>query len=170
MSTTRKPDPNAGALFLAKLLAEDEADRIESMSDEEFLAEQRRTGRDRVRVPTTEELLTRVKAKAEARQAAARPGAHTNGQRTVASGEQAAQANGHGTANGHGLAHETGAVPPVERLPPLSRGQRVALLLAAAFVVAIVVAVVKGSDIVASFRHDSGEMQHEPPPAPKPSP
>ena len=101
MSTTRKPDPNAGALFLAKLLAEDEADRIESASDEEFLAEQKRTGRDRLRVPATDELLT---------------------------------------------------VPPVERLPPLSRGQRVALLLAAAFVVAIVVAVVKGLDVVASFR------------------
>jgi hypothetical protein len=92
VSTTRKPDPNAGALFLAKLLAEDEADRIENLSDEESLAAQKRAGRP--------------------------------------------------------MPDAANTVAPVERLPPLSRGQRVALLLAAAFIVAIVLVAVKRPDVV----------------------
>jgi hypothetical protein len=84
VSTPGKPDPDAGARFLAKLLAQDEAERIESLSDEEFLAESKRTGQDAWPTPTTEELLTKVKARAaqqvqtapdRAAQAAGREGA-----------------------------------------------------------------------------------------------
>jgi hypothetical protein len=64
VSTPGKPDPDAGARFLAKLLAQDEAERIESLSDEEFLAERKRTGHDAWPTPTTEELLAKVKARA----------------------------------------------------------------------------------------------------------
>jgi hypothetical protein len=62
--TEKKPDPLRGALFLANLAAEGEARRIEGLSDEEFLAGQREKGRDSSQVPTTEELLARVKARA----------------------------------------------------------------------------------------------------------
>ncbi len=67
--TEKKPDPLRGALFLANLAAEGEARRIEGLSDEEFLAEQKQNGRDLSRVPTTEELLARVKARAARQEA-----------------------------------------------------------------------------------------------------
>ncbi len=64
MSTPEKPDPDRGGEYLMKLLAEDEADRIEAMSDEEFLAYRKRKGHDRRPVPTAAELIAKVQARA----------------------------------------------------------------------------------------------------------
>jgi hypothetical protein len=72
VSTERKPDPEAGGRYLMNLLAEQEAERIENLSDEEFLAELKATGRDARPVPSAEELIAKVKARA-AREANSAP-------------------------------------------------------------------------------------------------
>jgi hypothetical protein len=64
VSTPDKPDPFRGALFVAKLVAESEAERIEAQSDEEFLAEQKRAGHELPPTPSTGELLERLRARA----------------------------------------------------------------------------------------------------------
>lgn len=153
MSTERKPDPDAGGRYLMKLLAEDEAERIESLSDEEFLAELKATGRDAWPTPSAEELIAKVKARA-ALQANAGP--------------QAAPANGerHASDAVAPIRH----VAPVVRLAPRSRTRLVVSLLAAALVVAIFVVLTKGPAIVAHFREDHPDEPIEPHPPQPPEP
>ena len=69
MTTDDKPDPVGAALFFANLAVDAEAERIKSLSDEEFLAERKRKGRDFSRTPSVEEFLEKVKALAAREQA-----------------------------------------------------------------------------------------------------
>jgi hypothetical protein len=131
-----KPDPARGWMSVEELLAEDEAKRVEKLSDAELHAEMRREGMDPARVPSGEELLARVAARAAAR--AARQGA--------------------------GSVHVAPAAPVVPNAPvvPIDRAKpskpsgaprRLVWLLAAAFVVAVlIVGALKGPAIVAYFR------------------
>jgi hypothetical protein len=61
MSTPDKPDLVRGWLFVEKLLAEEELERIENMSEEELDRELRNLG---VRVPSVEELVAGAEARA----------------------------------------------------------------------------------------------------------
>jgi hypothetical protein len=69
MTTDDKPDPVRAAMFLANLVADAKAERIESLSDEEFLAERKRKSRDLTPTPSVEEFLEKVKALAARQQA-----------------------------------------------------------------------------------------------------
>jgi hypothetical protein len=69
MTTDDKPDPARAARFVANLVVDAEAKRILSLSDEEFLAERKRKGRDLASTPSVEEFLEKVKALAARQQA-----------------------------------------------------------------------------------------------------
>ncbi len=134
--TEKKPDPLRGALFLANLVAEGEARRIEALSDEEFLAEQKQSGRDPSRVPTTEELLARVKARAARQEAdAGRPPRASDVVDDPA---------------------------PRSRVLPIRRSSRLVWILAAAAVVLLILAALNKPAIVARF-HPDGDNGPLPP-------
>jgi hypothetical protein len=124
LSTTDKPDPARAALFLAQLVTDAEAKRRVGFSDEEFLAEQKRKGRDLSQTPSAEEFLERVKVLAARR-------------------EEAATAP---------EVPDTKPTAPVRPLP--RRRRPVWLLAAAAGAVAVVVSLSQGPEIVAHFHPD----------------
>jgi hypothetical protein len=62
MTDADKPDP--GAEFLQRLLAEGEAERVEKLSHEELLSELEGEGYPASRIPTEEQLLARLTARA----------------------------------------------------------------------------------------------------------
>jgi hypothetical protein len=64
MTTPKKVDPALGWMFVEGLLAEDEAKRIEKLSEEELDAEMRHKGKDPARVPSLEQLLAKAKVHA----------------------------------------------------------------------------------------------------------
>jgi hypothetical protein len=66
VSTNNERDDERAARFMKDLAAEVEEERILGLSDEEFLAEMKREGWDPSQLPSTEALLARVKAQAEA--------------------------------------------------------------------------------------------------------
>ena len=142
MSTTDKPDPARAALFLAKLVAEDEAKRIEGLSDEEFQAEQKKKGHDALRTPSTQELLERMKVLA-ARQ---EPAAGGGGEKAVAS------------------------VPPSRPVAPVVpiRRSRIAWLLVAALAIAALFALTRPST-VARLHPDHGKSHSDDDQAPRPT-
>jgi hypothetical protein len=70
VSTPDKADPARGWMYLMNLLAEDERERLEKMSDEEFEREMRAKGRDPARVPSVEQLLAKAATRAGRRVAA----------------------------------------------------------------------------------------------------
>ncbi len=145
MSTERKPDPEAGGRYLMNLLAEEEAERIENLSDEEFLAERKAKGRDAWPTPSAEELIAKVKARAAREANSASQSAPTNGER--AAGAVAA------------IERVFPATAPVVRLVPKSRTRLVVSLLAAALVVAIVIVAAKGPEIVAAFHPEPSPQE-----------
>jgi hypothetical protein len=59
-----KPDPARAWKYAMKLLAEEELQRLDKMSDEDVEDEMRAQGRDPARVPSAEELLTKATARA----------------------------------------------------------------------------------------------------------
>lgn len=67
MSTPDKPDPARAWKFVQKLLDDEEVERIEKLSDEELDTELRAHGRDPARLPSAEELLAKVEARASAK-------------------------------------------------------------------------------------------------------
>jgi hypothetical protein len=66
VSTDKERDAERAARFMEDLAADAEEERILGLSDEELIAEMKREGRDPSQVPSTEALLARVKAQAEA--------------------------------------------------------------------------------------------------------
>ena len=64
MSPTEKPDPVVGALFVANLVADEESARIESLSEEELLAEMQREGEAPPPATSVDDLLAKVTARA----------------------------------------------------------------------------------------------------------
>jgi len=68
VSTPDKPDPARGWLHVETLLALDEAERVEKLSDADFEKEMRAKGRDPARVPSTAELLARATERAKKRE------------------------------------------------------------------------------------------------------
>lgn len=64
MSITEKPDPAIGALYVANLVAEAEAARIEGLSEAELLAEMRRDGDEPPPPMSIDDLLEGVKVRA----------------------------------------------------------------------------------------------------------
>jgi hypothetical protein len=64
VTTPEKPDPARGWIFVENLLAEDEHERIEKLSDEELAAELRADGF--TRVPSAEELMAKAARRAAA--------------------------------------------------------------------------------------------------------
>jgi hypothetical protein len=164
VSTERKPDPEAGGRYLMKLLAEDEAERIENLRDEEFLAERKAKGRDAWPTPSGEELIAKVKARAAREAQSASPSrdardATSAGHEAPADGQRRAL-NGEGNAtDADRFPQASNVVAPVVRLASRSRTRLVVSLLAAALAVAIVVVLTKGPEIVAAFHDD---RPHEP--------
>jgi len=73
MSAQGKVDPARGWMFVEKLLAEEEALRVESLGDEDLDRELRDGGYDPVTVPSVEDLLARAKARAAERARAVEP-------------------------------------------------------------------------------------------------
>src|SRR5258708_6223064 len=67
-STPDKPDPARGWLHVETLLALDEAERVEKLSDADFDKEMRAKGRDPARVQSTAELLARATERAKKRE------------------------------------------------------------------------------------------------------
>ena len=142
MSTTDKPDPARAALFLAKLVAEGEAKRIEGLSDEEFQAEQKKKGHDALRTPSTQELLERVKVLAARQEPAARDG------------------------GGKGVAPASAPKPPA---PVVSiRRSRIAWLLVAALAIAAAFALTRPA-IVARFHPNHGNSNPDDDQSPRPT-
>jgi hypothetical protein len=68
MSTPEKPDLARGWLFIEKLLAEDDLDSVDQVSDEEVERQMNAQGIDVTGMATLEELLARVEARAKKRQ------------------------------------------------------------------------------------------------------
>jgi hypothetical protein len=64
VSTTEKPDPDRAARFFAQLVGDEEAARVQSLSDEELQAEMAREGHSIAEVPSYEALMARVAARA----------------------------------------------------------------------------------------------------------
>jgi hypothetical protein len=131
LSTTEKPDPARAALFLAQLVTDAEAKRRVGLSDEEFLAEQKRKGRDLSQTPSAEEFLERVKVLAARRDEAATAPA----------------------------VPDTRPTAPVRAMP--QRRRLVWLLAAAAIPVAVVVSLSQGPEIVGHFHPDPHEHPRE---------
>jgi hypothetical protein len=67
VTTPEKPDPARGWLFVENLLAEDELERIEKLSDEEIAEELRAAGV--TRVPTADEMMAKAAKRADAAEA-----------------------------------------------------------------------------------------------------
>jgi hypothetical protein len=132
VSTTEKPDPSKAALFLADLVIDGEAERLAGLSDEEFLAEQKRRGRDPSRTPSTEEFLGRVKSLA-ARQEQATPG---------------------------GALPQVEAKANVRALPK-PRRRLLVWLIAAALAAPIVIGLTRGPEIVGHFRDQPDKAARE---------
>jgi hypothetical protein len=142
-----KLDPARVWTLAEDLLAADEAARIEKLRDDELHAEMRREGMDPARVPSAEEMLARVEARA-ARRAAV-------GSR-VPESRRVAPAMPFSPPEESGPTRVAQAVPfePV-RLAPRTprRAPRVVWLLAAALALGIVViAVARAPAIIAYFR------------------
>jgi hypothetical protein len=136
MSTHRKIDPDAGGAYLMKLLAEEEAERLDSLTDEEFLAERKAKARDGWPTPSAEELIAKVKTRAaEPARSGARPALRKDER----------------------VAFAADPVAPVERLAPRRRRTFVTLL-AAAILLGVFVVAAKGPAIVALLR---GDQEHE---------
>jgi Asp-tRNA(Asn)/Glu-tRNA(Gln) amidotransferase C subunit len=64
MTTPKKVDPALAWMFLEGQLAEEEAKRVEKLSDEELDAEMRQDGMDPARAPSLEQLLAKAKVHA----------------------------------------------------------------------------------------------------------
>jgi hypothetical protein len=64
VSTPQKPDPARGWLFVEKLLADDDPERLDKASDEEVERQMREQGVQVSRVPGAEELLAKAAARA----------------------------------------------------------------------------------------------------------
>jgi hypothetical protein len=69
VSTPEKPDPARGWLFIEKLLADDDPERLDKAGDEEVERQMREQGVTVSRVPTAEELLAKAAARAAKRSA-----------------------------------------------------------------------------------------------------
>jgi hypothetical protein len=143
VSPTDKPLSPGATLFVMKRLAEDEAKRIEGLTDAELEAEMTRDGRAPWTPSSTEALLERVKARAAA-------------QRRGPAQAVAAVAP-------EGTAHGGAAVPT--RLHGKRRASRFVALLAAA-IAAVAVAMLEGPAIVAYFRAPTIEPDRGHPPTP----
>jgi hypothetical protein len=143
VSAPDKLDTARGWMFIESLLAKDEAERIEKLSDAELAAEMRREGDDPARAPSGEELLARVAARA-ARRSAEQPF----------------------------VARAVPSVPARPLKPPPAAHQkpsRLAWLLAAALVLgALLIVVVKAPAIVAYFQglQIGPDNERIPPPTP----
>jgi hypothetical protein len=124
MTTPKKVDPALGWMFVEGLLAEDEAKRIEKLSEEDLDAEMRQQGKDPARVPSLEQLLAKAKVHA-AKLEAERP--------------RVAQA----------VPLEPVRLEPV---PPRPTSRLVWLLAAALALGVVVVAVARAPEIIAYFR------------------
>ena len=68
MSTSEKPDLARGWLFVEKLLAEDDLERLAQASDEEVERQMNALGIDVTGRPTAAELIARVEARAKKQQ------------------------------------------------------------------------------------------------------
>jgi hypothetical protein len=73
VNTPDKPDPARGWLHIEKLLALDETERLEKLSDADFEDEMRAKGRDPARVPSAADLLARATERARKREASDKP-------------------------------------------------------------------------------------------------
>jgi hypothetical protein len=73
VSTPDKPDPARGWLHVETLLALDEAERLEKLSDTDFEEEMRAKGRDPARVPSAADLLARATERAKRREVTGKP-------------------------------------------------------------------------------------------------
>jgi hypothetical protein len=69
VSTPEKPDPARAWLFVEKLLADDDPERLDKASDEEVERQMREQGVQVSRVPSAEELLAKAAARAAKRSA-----------------------------------------------------------------------------------------------------
>jgi hypothetical protein len=137
VSPTERPDPVVGALFVANLVADEESARIESLSEEELLAEMQREGEAPPPAMGVEDLLAKVSARAA-------------GQGRVVGPEPAATAKA--------------PTPPEGRVVPLSRRRpRTAWWAAAAASVAAIVgaATLEGPVIVSHFRPPTPQEKAE---------
>jgi hypothetical protein len=73
VNTPDKPDPARGWLYVEKLLALDETERLEKLSDADFEEEMRAKGIDPARVPSAADLLARATERAKKREVSGRP-------------------------------------------------------------------------------------------------
>jgi hypothetical protein len=135
VSAPDKPDLHRGAMFLRKLVLDDQARRA-TLTDEERLAEDARdealyAGEDDARpVPSAEEIIARVMAKAERQRIAAA---------AVASGVPAGEGPTASVSNGH-VAGEAPVAPktPAKVVPIRSPWPRIMAGLSAAAVIVII--------------------------------
>jgi hypothetical protein len=153
-----KPDAARGWSYVEDLLAADEAERIEKLSDSELRAEMRSEGIDPARVPSAEELLARVAARA-ARRAA-------DGIRAPES-RRVAPAMPFSPPEESNPTHVAQAVP-LEPVTP-RRTPRLVWLLAAALALGVgLVAFAEGPAIMAYFERPQVTPDNERVPSPTP--
>jgi hypothetical protein len=142
-----KLDPARVWTFAEDLLAADEAARIEKLSDDELHAEMRREGMDPARVPSADEMLARVEARA-ARRAAV--GSRVPESRRVAPATPFSPPE---ESNARRVAQAVPLEPVrLEPAPPRPMPRALVWLLAAAFALGFVfIGVAEGPAIVAYF-------------------
>jgi hypothetical protein len=149
VSTPNKTDPARGWMYVEKLLAEEEAERIERLSDEEFAAELKRKGVDPSRARSAEDLLARAMARA----AQQRPVVAPTPSRPL---EPAVKPEPAATA-------KSPAAPEGRVVPLPQRRPRMAWWAAAAASIAAIVgaAALEGPAVVAHFRPPTPEEKAE---------